>query len=423
MLPFVAIALLFGLALPAAAQNDVASDVSLADLIQEALTRNPDVIRAQQRVEAMRARVPQAGALPDPMMMTGVVNEGRPVPFETLGTADFSEVYVGIRQDLPFPGKRGLREEVAGRDADAEAWVYESARRRLMASVAADYYDLYAAQAAREIVERNGELLKQIAELARGLLSVGKGTQQDVLDTEVERSHLIERQSLLEAREQTLEAALMRLLGRSEPLHLGRLALLTLTPLPGRLEELFTEADEASPNLREEKERIDAAALRLDLARRDLLPDMGLQLVYHNRGKRSFDPFYAVEWTIALPVYANRKQKKAIEEAAAELGAARSGSAALRAETRYAVTAAYLQASTAERLLHLYDDGLLQQGRLALDSAIAQYDVGKVDFQTVTASWRRLLEDDLLYHEQLAAHEKAVAQIAIHLRPSSLKPF
>ncbi len=34
------------------------------------------------------------------MLMCGVLNEGRPVPFETLGENDFGEVYVGISQDL-----------------------------------------------------------------------------------------------------------------------------------------------------------------------------------------------------------------------------------------------------------------------------------------------------------------------------------
>jgi len=75
-------------------------------------------------------------------------------------------------------------------------------------------------------------------------------------------------------------------------------------------------------------------------------------------------------------------------------------------------------ASTADHLLRLYDEGILKQARLSLDSAIAQYEVGKVDFLTLISSWRRLLDYNLAYHEQLAEHEKALARLAVHVSPS-----
>jgi outer membrane protein TolC len=101
----------------------------------------------------------------------------------------------------------------------------------------------------------------------------------------------------------------------------------------------------------------------------------------------------------------------------ASLGGARSGSDQARAEVRYAVNEAYEMASAAERLLRLYDEGILKQARLSLDSALAQYRVGKVDFLTLITSWRRLLDYDLTYREQLAAHEKALLRLAVHVGP------
>src|SRR5258708_18118461 len=77
----------------ATAQEASPAEPSLQDLVREALERNPEVQTAARMVEAKHAHIPQAGALPDPVLMYGVLNEGRPVPFETLGTRDFSEVY------------------------------------------------------------------------------------------------------------------------------------------------------------------------------------------------------------------------------------------------------------------------------------------------------------------------------------------
>ena len=70
---------------PSLLAREAPAPLSRPDLIREALDRNPEVQAAARTVEAKRARVAQAGALPDPMLMYGVINEGHAVPFQTLG--------------------------------------------------------------------------------------------------------------------------------------------------------------------------------------------------------------------------------------------------------------------------------------------------------------------------------------------------
>src|SRR5260370_7116131 len=112
------------------------------------------------------------------------------------------------------------------------------------------------------------------------------------------------------------------------------------------------------------------------------------------------------------------RQGHALEEAVASLGGARSAADMARADVRYAVTEAYQMASSAERLLHLYDEGILKQARLSLDSALAQYGVGKLEFLSLIATWRRLLDYDLTDQEQLPAHAKALARLPLHVPPA-----
>ncbi len=397
------------------AQETSPPEVSLQDLMREALERNPEVQTARRMVESKQAKVPQAGALPDPTLMYGVINEGRAVPFETLGEKDFSEAYIGFTQDIPYAGKRGLREKVATEAVSAEQWKYEGTRRRVAARVAEAYYDLYAADAGLDIVTRELGLLDQLTKIARARLSVGQTSQQDVLDAEVELSRLEERKSLLQQRRATTEAAIAQLLFKTAPEPLGHAGPVTETPLVGQLADVLARAEEESPFLREAQARQTRAQQQVDLAHRERLPDLGVNVVYHNRGE--LDPYYSFGGTLTLPIYAGRKQKKAIEEAGADLGAAQSAEDAARAAVRFEVTEAYLMASTADRLVRLYDEGILKQARLSLDSAIAQYQVGKVDFLTLISSWRRLLDYDLAYHEQLAEHEKALARISVHVSP------
>ena len=415
-LPFSFIFLaLFSAPRGAVAEDLPTSEIHLPDLVREALERNPEVQMAARVVEAKHAHIPQAGALPDPVLMYGVENEGRPVPFETLGTNGFSDVYVGITQEIPFHGKRGLREKVASEEASAEEWAYERIRRRVAAQVAEAYYDLYATHAALGIVDESIKLLDQLTKVARARLAVGQASQQDVLDAEVELSRLEERKSSLERRRATTEAALQRLLLRTAPASLGRPAPVLETPLAATLDELLARAEEESPVVHEAETRTSKAERTVDLARKERLPDFGVKLAYYNRG--GLDPWYSFGGTLSLPIYAGRKQKQAILEANADLGAARSTREAAESEVRFEVTESYFMASTADRLLRLYDEGILKQARLSLDSAIAQYQVGKVDFLTLISSWRRLLDYNLAYHEQLAEHEKALARLAVHVSP------
>lgn len=378
---------------------------------REAIERNPEVQEARHRFEAKRARAAQAGALPDPTIQYGVVNEGRPVPLQTLGAAGFSEVYVGFAQDIPFPGKRRLRERAAGDEATADEWAYVATQRRIAAEVAEAYRDLYTIQATADILERNGALVEQLARVATARYTVGHASQQDVLEAELEVTRLEAQRARLSERRTAVEARLESLLPGSELPRAESMHTIENTPIPWTLAELLVRAEQESPALKAQSATAAQGETRLALARRERLPDLGFSLTYHNRGR--LDPYYSFGGMLTLPLYG--KQAHAVDEAAADLGGLRSAQDGARARVREAVTQAFSTIRTTERLLTLYDQGILKQARLSLDSALSQYQVGKIDFLTLVSSWRRLLDDELTYHEQRAEHEKAVARLTMHI--------
>jgi cobalt-zinc-cadmium efflux system outer membrane protein len=391
---------------------------SLDDLVREALEHNPEIRAAWHRVEASRARASLAGALPDPVLTYGVINEGNPVPFQTLGRADFSEAYLGASQDVPYPGKRRLRREAAQEEAAAEEATYEGVRRRVAAEVAEAYYDLYATHAGLETVDESRQLLQELSRVANARLSVGQIAQQDAIDAQVELTRLDERTALLEQRRAIVEARLRSVLYRNAEDALGPPETAVLRPLTSSLNDLLARAEEA-PLLKEKRQLVSEDEKKVNLARRDRLPDFGFSFVYHNRDGHFFRPFYTFGGTATIPNLHGR-QRKAIEEAVADVESTRGAADAARAQVRYEVTEAYRMATTSEKLLRLYDEAILRQTHLSLDSAMAEYRVGKVDFLTLVSSWRRLLDYELTYQEQLADHEKALARLEIHV--GSLTP-
>ena len=385
--------------------------IRLQDLVREALERNPEIRAAQRSVDAARSRVSPAGALPDPEVMFGQMNEGNILPFTTLGDPDagFSEVYAGFNQEFPYPGKRALRRKVAGLEASAEESRYRFTRLRVVSEVKSAFYELYAVHKSLEVVERERSLLEQVEKVASTRYSVGKGIQQDVLDAGVEISRLDERLIALQQRLKTSEALLNSLLDRPNDTPLARPGEIQQSSLAYGLADLTRLAEQNFPLLESEQRAIERDASALDLARKGKYPDFGVTFVYHNRGGNR--DYWTIGGTLKIPLYFGSKQRYEIEEAAANAARSRAAYQNTRAQTLYRVESAYLMAETAGRLLKLYDEAILRQSSFSLESAIANYEVGKVDFITLLAAWNRVLNYELTRHEHLAEYQKALAQL------------
>ncbi len=92
---------------------------SLQDLIREAERNNPEIAAAERGYAAATHMARQASALPDTQVTLQQLNVGSPRPFAGYTNSDFAYIGLGASQEIPFPGKRGLRGEVANRDAIA----------------------------------------------------------------------------------------------------------------------------------------------------------------------------------------------------------------------------------------------------------------------------------------------------------------
>jgi outer membrane protein TolC len=75
------------------------------------------------------------------------------------------------------------------------------------------------------------------------------------------------------------------------------------------------------------------------------------------------------------------------------------------------VTEAYLAATTSQRLAALYADSVLPQAKLALQSALAGYQVGTVDFLTLITNFTSVLDAEIAYQEQQTRYHQALARL------------
>jgi len=120
---------------------------------------------------------------------------------------------------------------------------------------------------------------------------------------------------------------------------------------------------------------------------------------------------YEFRFDVKVPLYFWRKQRVAVEEQAANLSAARHQYESMGRMLNFGVKEAYLAAQASDDLLKLYSGAILPQSTLALESSVSSYQVGAVDFLTLLTNLRTVLDYEVMYYEELAAFEKALARL------------
>ena len=388
-------------------QNAPSGTQGLDDLIQEALKKNPGVQSALRQVEALRHRVPQAKTLPDPKVSGGWM--GNIKPFSVQHGDPSSYRGVSAMQEIPFPGKLKLRGEIADREAEAAWWDYEAARRKLVADVKQAYYDYFYYWKATEITRKDKDLLQKLSSIAEAHYRVGKGAQQDVLRAQVEISVLEQRLTVLDEQQKTAQARLNTLLFRDPEAALPSPASFEPAKLGHSLDELYTLAREQDTGLQRDQRMIERNQYAVNLAHKDYRPDFGVGYMYQQRP--DMPDMHGFTVTANIPIFYRTKQREAVREQTQQLASSQRSKENRQTELFFAVKEQYLQAKSSEDLMRLYSQAIVPQSSLALESSMASYQVGTVDFLTLLTNFTTVLNYEVNYYQELTNFQIALARL------------
>ncbi len=388
--------------------------VALNSLVKEALEKNPEIKAAKAKWEASTKRPSQVSTLPNPTIGVRYMN----VSFDrlTLGEDDFTEFgIISASQEVPFPGKLSLKGKIAKEEAEAQGKFSEAIVKRVLADLKDAYYDWYLANKSIEITSKNKELLEKFVKIAEAKYAVGEGIQQDVLKAQVELSGFIERLQLLNQKKEVVEARIRSILNRSPESSIGKPEEVKKSELKLSLDDLYKLTESESPILLAGKNLIERNDEALKLAKKEYFPDFVVDFEWINRGEFTNDGPFAEMWQVKVgfivPLYFWRKEKFGVEEAVSQLEEAKEEYTSTSLNLSFAVKDKYLTAKTAEKLLDLYSSGIIPQATLSLESAIAGYEVGNVDFLTLLNNLVTLFNFELAYYTQLTEYQKALARI------------
>lgn len=400
-------------ALVAAAAFGVAAQTAplgadLASLLEYARDNNPELASMRHETDAAAQRVQPAGALPDPLLrveLMNVNNYGNVAGFSLLPNK-VGETRYTVMQTIPLWGKRDLRRAGAAADAEqaqsraASIWADQAARLRTA------FAQYYLAGETERITRELLDLVMQLEQVAQSRYAGGLAPQQDAIRAQLAQTAMRGELIALTNEKRQLQARINALLGRAPGSALAEPAALPPAPAAPPAPDLLARARAVNPNVKAEAAQLRSAQATRDLTFRNRYPDLTVGVTPTQMGSRVTSWGVMLEVNIPLQQRTRRSQEG---EAAAMVEAARS-----RVEAAANQAAADLEEQlsafeAARRNESLIATRRLPQSELVLQSALAAYETGKVDFATLLDAQR---ERGLARQELLKTQVEAQVRLA-----------
>jgi outer membrane protein TolC len=384
---------------------------ALSDLLAEAEKNNPQIEVARQSSQAAKQVPTQVSTLPDPQFNLQHVSVGGPRPFAGYTNSDFAYLGLGVSQDIPYPGKLRLKGEIAKREADVSQQQIESVRRTVLSELKASYFQLAYLSKTLSILEQNGELLKQVEQAADARYRSGKGSQQDLLQAQLQKTKLLREIAMHHLEVGKLEAQLKQLLNRPQDSPDIEPTDLVETPLVQTYAELLAAAQVQNPEIVGAKKMIEKQSLQVDLARKDFYPDFNVQYMWQRTDPTQFRAYYMLSVGVRVPIYRGRKQRPELAQAEAEKLRAGSELQVQSQQIAAELRAQYVLAQRTSELLKIHREGLSPQSRSEFQAALAAYQSNKQEFQALLTAFLDVLRFDEEYWQNLSEYETAIARL------------
>lgn len=391
------------------------ADPVLAALVREALETRPELAQARASIQADLERVPQARALPDPVVSLGIQNDGfRRIE---IGEMESSWLLFMASQTLPWRGKRGLRGDLIALEVQRS----EADVARMLLSVRAEvertYVDLLLVRDQLGLLDKLDALWTQTEGIARVRYEVGDGSQSDVIRAQLEQSRLKQRRWALEDEERRRVIVMNRLRGRApgDAVATSRSLVDIPDPVVPGMESALEDAQAKSPELQKSRLAIEQSASLVELAGKDYYPDVTVSAGLMPRGG-PFPPMWQAGVSFSIPIWGGSKQARAVEENRIRGTSARFGAEAIEQVLRQRIAERLSLLNALAEINHLYRSGLLVQSEATAQSTMAQYQVGRVPFASVLEALNGYVADLDAYYVSVAVAQRVdIAQREISL--------
>jgi cobalt-zinc-cadmium efflux system outer membrane protein len=262
---------LFLVALPGRAQTPATEQktITLEELQQMALQKNPTFGQSAANMQAAEGRKKQSGLYPN----LTVGYQGEQIRG---GSFHGGEQGFFVQQDIVLGGKLGLNRKIFEQELQQAETEAEEQKVRVVTNVRMSCIQALAAQQTLELRQNLSKLADDAVETSRQLANVGQSDAPDVLESEVEAQQAQLAVTMAEQNRQRVWRALAAVVGNPR---------LPLMKIEGNLEgtpavnpdELVEKIVNESPAVRIAELGVKRAEATLARAKRETIPDLELR--------------------------------------------------------------------------------------------------------------------------------------------------
>jgi outer membrane protein TolC len=394
----------------AARPRPAAADATLTldGVTHAVLERNPAIKEARAKWEAMKQRVPQAAAWDD-LRISASTRLGRFVEVMPNG---FTDQMLSVEQMIPLSGRNQSRARIAAAEA---LGALEGVRRKeldVVARARAAYFRLAKDYALLELNRANEASLTQTLEISRARLEVGNQGQTDVLTAEGEVVRIAETRRDLE-RAISDDATQLEVLMNRDPFSpFGKPTASSAHAALPSVERLRSLIFSNRPEVRMAEAGVAAAKGKLELAKREWIPDPALSVEaqrYNDASQVASEVGVGISFNV--PWLNGKKYRAGEREAQSGVEAAQRALEGARTEALGMLRDQLQKVETFHHHVELFEARLIPNARQTVQTNRANYEGGKTGFLELVISDRSLREVEAMHQQHRADYQMAVAEL------------
>lgn len=387
----------------------------LENLIDKAIELNPNIKMLQAKLEATKTRPAQNSNLPDPVLSIGATN--LPVNSFSFTQEPMTGKMVSLSQAFPFPGKLTAASEVFEQDIEVVRQEIEEEKNKLRLKVADAYFKLSFIREKIRLTEATKELYKTIKEVVQTKYEVNDASQQNIFKIELELTKLEENLSDLYSQEIIARSEINILLFRESDYPVETAGLDSFHVYePFSSDSLLQKAKINKPVLSQIELMRDKAVKMEELSEYEFYPDFNLTLQYSQRDEiaatnNDLNDFFSIILGIKLPINYGGKKSAKVNEAVALQQLYNEQYQSNLQMLRVSIETSLAKLHSLLERENLIENASLIQAEENFNSALASYQVNKVDFINVTDALNKLLNLQIDLYKIRSDYYREIAQV------------
>lgn len=360
-----------------------AAEFTLESAEALALARDAGIARLQAQSEAYADQAIAGSQLADPKLKFELGN----FPTDTFHRRQepMTQVKLGIVQAFPSPGTLDHRGGRLHSLAGAQRAAVAERRLSVLRGVRQTYLELFFQHRAVNILRDNQRLFQQLVEVSEQQYAAGRGTQQDVVQAQLQLSLLEDREAKFLTDLEQAQAEFVLWLGEL-PADFSAESFPVLPPELSQVEIQALLPDH--PLVAVANQQLQASGFAVALAEDRYKPDWTLDLTYGSRrgdepGGGNRADFLSAMVMMDLPLFPGKRQDRSLSARKAEQSSARYLREEQLRSLGVQLAVGYAALKRLDERLGLYDERVLKQAELNSEAALKAYQSGLQEFNNL----------------------------------------